>query len=115
MTSTAAQESAFLSSINAKENNTLIYNAKIYHSGNVDNTWMVFNRSTGFIDCVGKEDPPLHSFREDRKVNYDGRRILPGLHESHIHIFNHGLVLNNLNLEECSSIEDFQEQIAKYA
>lgn len=97
-----------------KELLTLFYNAKIYQSGREDQTWLTFHNGNGFIIDVGKHNPPVDQFPEERRKDCDGRRILPGLHDSHLHVLKYGQTLTDLNVKDCDSIEDFQKRISDY-
>ena len=64
---------------------------------------------------LGQSDPPVSSFTEDSKADYRGQRILPGLHDSHIHVSSIGKALLAIDLKGCQSIEEFQKRIKDYA
>jgi predicted amidohydrolase YtcJ len=95
----------------------LVYNARILQSGmsgQMDLTWMLFNTDTGYIISVGTENPPTDCVPESRRTDFGGFRILPGLHDSHIHIGLLGRSLNSVDLRNCKSIEDLQERLRQF-
>ena len=49
-------------------------------------TWMTFNTETGCITAVGRHDPPLDEFPPNLRHDVCGGRIIPGLHDSHLHV-----------------------------
>ena len=49
-----------------------------------------------------------------RHRNLNGRVVLPGLIDSHIHCFFTGKLMQTINLSECDSIASFQSTIAQY-
>jgi len=95
----------------------LVYNARIWQSGvdeQRDKTWMMFNVDTGFIASTGIDDPPINSVPDNQRTDCNGRRILPGLHESHIHIGLLGRSLNSVDLQNCKSINEFKAKVGKF-
>jgi len=49
------------------------------------------------------------------KVDLKGRLVLPGFNDAHLHFVEGGRVLTGLNLREARNLEDFLEQIGRYA
>lgn len=92
----------------------LLYNAKVYQSSGKSVTWMTFNSLTGYITTIGREDPPITEFSDSDRCDCNGKLILPGLHESHLHVEKYGLFKSCLNLRNCPSIENFKERIKTY-
>jgi len=95
----------------SSENVHLVYNARIYQSGSEDDddmTWMTFDEVSGVITAVGRQDPTpsLERFPPDRRRDADGRRIIPGLHDSHVHLAYLGSQLRTVDLKGCRSIEE---------
>ena len=64
----------------------LVHNARIYVSGEPDYFWMVFDCQSGRIQDIGRDSAPIDQFGANRKQDCGGRRLLPGFHESHIHV-----------------------------
>ena len=94
--------------------NVLVYNAKIYTNDHQNKNWMVFNTSTGNIEELGTGNGPIEQFREINRKDFGGNRLLPGLHEAHIHVSSVGRAERSLNVKECLSIAEFKERIRKY-
>lgn len=92
----------------------LLYNAKIYQSSREDSSWMTFHSGNGYIADVGQGSPPLNDFPDALRKDCNGRRILPGLHDSHLHVEKHGLMRNSLNLNGCKSVAEFKDRIQGY-
>jgi len=80
----------------------LLYNAKIWTSGcTQDSTWMTFSSASGLVDQIGRGVPPsavLVVIPESRRVDGMQRRVLPGLHESHLHVAMYGQTLVDIQL-----------------
>lgn len=99
----------------SSDNLQLVYNARIWQSAGDDLTWMTFNTGSGYVTAVGRHDPPLDKFPPDRRRDVSGRRIIPGLHESHIHLTYLGRQLQWLDLKGCQSIEQLQQRVRSVA
>jgi len=89
----------------------LVYNARIWQSAEEDMTWMTFSADSGRIAAVGRHDPPLDDFPPNRRRDVSGRRIIPGLHESHIHVTGVGRRLRSVDVCGCRSVEDLQRRV----
>ncbi|ESO01365.1 hypothetical protein HELRODRAFT_192311 [Helobdella robusta] len=100
----------------AKVDFHLAYNAQIYSTPpqRQYNTWMVFSKVTGFIESVGSVDAPVDEFKDDQKTDYQNKLILPGFHDSHLHLESYGESLLKLNLKNCKSFDEFKKLIADY-
>ncbi len=93
----------------------LIYNAKIWTSKTTEDvSWMVFNKTTGYVTEIGISDPPDSKYSESEKINCDGRRIFPGFHDAHLHLFWFAFSMRELNLYGCKSITELQDRLKEY-
>ena len=98
-------------------NHQLLYNARIWQSGVADvadKTWIIFNAATGYITSIGVDNPPLDLVPDNQRTDLGGRRILPGLQESHIHISALGQLMNSVDLSGCRSIEELQGKVRTF-
>ena len=98
-----------------KSNKILVHNGSIYCSGQPDLNWMMFNTDTGYIEKVGRG--PLHeSIKSEVAITVDcqGKRVLPGLNEAHIHFLSIGVALEGVQLKGSDSIEEFQKRIKEH-
>ncbi len=80
-------------------------------SGDEDYTWMTVDTKSGYIYDIGRDAPPLQDFDQERRQDCEGRRILPGLQESHIHVSNIGKYKLAVQLHGCPSIEEFKTKL----
>lgn len=98
------------------ENLLLIENARIWTPGQPEFDWMTIYSNTGYVQNVGNGDPNKHAaVANATKIDMGGRRILPGLHDSHLHVSMLGELLSNLNLVDCRFMEDFISATQTYA
>ena len=76
-------------------------------------TWMVIRQER--VLAVGRLAAPMSEFAEsERRRNMDGKTIVPGLIDSHIHVYFTGKRQHNIDLSACNSIQDFQHTIQQY-
>ena len=86
----------------------LFYNG-IFLSPSNRYSWMVV--ACGKITAIGDGTPP----EMDESINLDGKLVLPGFHDSHIHVFSLGRSKRRLDLTTCSSITDMREFLQDFA
>ena len=97
------------------EDQFLVFNAKIWTSADgPEASWFTFNTSSGFITEIGGNNPPVDIFAKNSK-DCGGRRIFPGFHDAHIHLYWFSKCLSQLDLSGCDSVEDLQKRLKKYA
>ena len=91
----------------------LVCNAQIYCGWGPDgpcfSPWMTVS-ADGYILAMGQgtEPPPDDTTRGTRIVNAKGRLVLPGLHDSHIHVCELGKLSTAVDLSGCTSIVELQ-------
>ncbi|KAL7694006.1 putative metal-dependent hydrolase, composite domain superfamily, amidohydrolase 3 [Plasmopara halstedii] len=85
-------------------------NGKIWQWSDAFAQWMIVS-DDGFIISVGIGEPPPTDETED----LHGALVLPGLHDSHIHVSMLGESAEWLDLSGCSSYVEFSERLERYA
>lgn len=66
------------------------------------------------IEKIGKEDEVLALKTKDTKVyNLNGKTVLPGFNDSHMHLLNYGLSLTQVDLVGTNSIEEIISRVSK--
>ncbi|XP_037047706.1 putative amidohydrolase YtcJ [Bradysia coprophila] len=65
---------------------------------------------------IGNGDAP-HNVRKTatKTINLGGRLVLPGLHDSHIHIYHMGECMQYVDLHGCHSIDELKKRVAEHA
>ena len=97
---------------------TLLYNACIYADCSAATfadpyTWMVLRQDR--VLAVGRLAAPMSEFVEsERRRNMEGRTIVPGLIDSHIHVYLTGKFQYNVDLSDCCTIQQLQQTIRHY-
>jgi predicted amidohydrolase YtcJ len=87
----------------------LLHNAKIWtHAG--EKSWMIIQ--DGKILSIGG-DSEITDWT-GRSIDVNGQIILPGLHDSHIHVYSLGRYQGRLRLGKCGSISEMQNKLSDY-
>ncbi len=95
---------------------TLVHNMLGYTStdnGVHEFTALVFNED-GRILATGDDDL-LTEYADAKRIDADGKYVLPGLVDAHAHLYSQGFLTISLDLAGTPSLEEAVEQIAAYA
>jgi len=95
---------------------TLVHNMQGYTStddGVHEFTALVFNED-GRILATGDNDL-LTEYTDAKRIDADGKYVLPGLVDAHAHLYSQGFLTISLDLAGTPSLEEAVEQIAAYA
>ena len=95
---------------------TLLHNMLGYTStddGVHEFTALVFNED-GRILATGDDDL-LTEYADAKRIDADGKYVLPGLVDAHAHLYSQGFLTISLDLAGTPSLEEAVEQIAAYA
>lgn len=65
------------------------------------------------VSDMGSGDLPEGEF--DRIIDLEGKRVLPGLHDAHIHVMMYGKSLESLDCSAATSIKELQERLRAYS
>ena len=96
--------------------NLILYNGRIYRRPTDRTPTQAIAVLNGRIIDTGKTREILRlKSRSTRTFNLQGRTVLPGFADSHIHLLSYGMALRNLNLSRAHSIEDIKNRVAKGA
>ena len=93
----------------------LIHNAKIYtlDAGFSTASAMAFD-SDGKIHNVGDEQAMLTAFPGAQRIDLQGRAIIPGLIDSHAHLYGLALSLSQVQLRDTSSKEEVIQRLREH-
>jgi predicted amidohydrolase YtcJ len=95
---------------------TLLHNMQAYTStddGVHEFTALVFNED-GRILATGDDDL-LTEYADAKRIDADGKYMLPGLVDAHAHLYGQGFLTISLDLAGTPSLEEAVAQIAAYA
>ena len=99
----------------AQETDLLLVNGNIYTVSEAQPRAEAVAAHEGKIVFVGSnEDAKRLRSEHTRLVDLHGQTVVPGLTDSHCHIFEIGERELNLNLEGTNSLEDFLEKVKAY-
>ena len=90
-----------------------VINGKIYvEKGTYAQALMV---EDGVITCVGTEEEVRRSGGDDCDI-YDcqGRTVIPGLNDTHLHFLQFGMVLNRAPIEGSRSVEEVVQRCRQF-
>ena len=62
--------------------------------------------AAGCIIAVGKTSEIFQSYTANKYVALHGQRLIPGLHDSHLHLIETGIREKWANLEECRNVSE---------
>lgn len=92
----------------------LLVNGRIWQWGGLAPArWMAVDDASGVIHSLGEGDPPSLN-GEVETVDLQGRLVLPGLHDAHLHAYFMGESAEFLDLTGCDSFEDFANRLRLY-
>jgi len=77
----------------------LLYNARIYTLDNAQPVTSAIAIEHGRVLAVGETDELLREFERAEKQDIEGKTILPGLTDAHIHLQNYALSLQKVDCE----------------
>ena len=92
--------------------NLILFNGKLHtQDENYPNASAIALRD-GRILAVGGDTEMLALAQEKtEKIDLGGRRVLPGLTDSHIHFYEWALLLQNIQLEDIASLKELQVRV----
>ena len=92
---------------------TILRNAKIWLGGDQFASAVLFDSSQ--ILTVGTDaDVEAQRQNDDQIIDGQGRLVLPGLCDTHLHCYNKGCTLQNIDLQDVSSIEEIVSRSRDY-
>ena len=99
-----------------KAENILIHNAKIYTMDRGFSTAdAILFDSSGRIHNVGGEQAMLDAFPDARHIDLEGKTIIPGLIDSHAHLYGLAISFSQANLRDTASKEDVIRKLREHA
>ena len=111
----SAEETSGLVERRQQSGGLLIHNAQIYTMDrNLPTaTAMVFDES-GEIHAVGEEQLMLKSFPDATRIDLDGRTVIPGLIDSHAHLYGLAISLSQAQLRDTASKEEVIQRLREH-
>lgn len=92
---------------------TFIFNANIYVERDVFAHAMIIDG--GVIQAVGGEAELRARLPEEHEeIDCGGRTVVPGFIDTHLHLVETGVSLNDIDLSGCRSIQDVRDAVAAY-
>ena len=93
----------------------ILHNGKIYPDVASRKRFQALAIGNGRVKAIGTNKQILALRSEPTKiVNLHGRTVLPGFHDSHIHLLNYGMLLQTLDLSRAQSIGEIKRRVKKW-
>ena len=102
-------------SVTAQAQPTVLHNATIYTVDPAQPTAEALAFEDGEILAVGSEVDVLAAYPGARRLDAEGRTVVPGLIDAHAHLMNLGTLLMQANLVGTVSKTDVVERLQRYA
>ena len=91
---------------------TVLFNGKIYvEREKFVEAVLIEDRK---IKAIGTNDEILATSDIDKKIDCRGKTVIPGINDSHMHIFNFGETMYQAQIGDCKSIDEMIEICKKY-
>ena len=92
---------------------TVLHNGKVYvEKGDFREAVLV---EDGIIAMVGSNEEILEAAGDAKKIDCEGRTVIPGINDSHMHILMVGEMLSEAQIGDSKSIDDMIERCKKFA
>lgn len=93
----------------------IVHNGRIYPTTRSLRHFTALVARNGIITDIGSNDRILAVKSKSTKViDLHGRTVLPGFHDSHIHLLNYGTLLRTLDLSGSRSVEEIKRRVATW-
>jgi len=94
---------------------TVLHNGRVYPDVNPQIRFEALAIKDRRISQLGSNSDILKLAESTTiKIDLQGNTVLPGFHDSHIHLLHFGMLLRNLDLTKISSIKELTEQIREH-
>ncbi|MFA7502276.1 MAG: amidohydrolase [Anaerovoracaceae bacterium] len=90
----------------------VLYNGKIYVERDVFEQAVLIE--DGKIAAVGTDEDILAKAGDAEKIDCEGRTVIPGFNDSHMHLYYVGEAMMNVDLSTCRSVEEIVEKCIEF-
>ena len=93
----------------------ILHTGKIYPDAGSRRRFEALAVRKGRVTDIGTNKRILSLKSKTSKIiNLHGRTVLPGFHDSHIHLLNYGMLFQTLDLSRTQSIEEIKKRVRKW-
>lgn len=93
----------------------IVHNGRIYPEARSPRHFTALVARNGIVTDIGSNDRILALKSKSTKImDLHGCTVLPGFHDSHIHLLNYGMLLRTLDLSGSRSIEEIKRRVASW-
>ena len=94
---------------------TILINGRIYTMDNSRNIYEAMGIIGNKIEMLGTNNEVLQTKKDATKIiDLEGKTIVPGFNDSHMHLVNYGYSLTQVNLVGVNSIEEMSVRVKDY-
>jgi len=93
----------------------ILHKGRIYPDAGSRKRFEAISVRETIVTDIGSNDRILGlKSKTTQIINLHGRTVLPGFHDSHIHLLNYGMLLRTLNLSHSRSIEEIKRRVTRW-
>jgi predicted amidohydrolase YtcJ len=105
------------SSKNNNNNNPdlILFNGKIFTGNNTNLTQAIAIKNNRIVRVGTSQQIKKLAKKGTRFINLEGKMVMPGINDAHIHFLSGSLGLTKINLNDCTTEQEALDSIADYA
>lgn len=93
----------------------IFYNGNGYTMDGAGSRFQAVGVTDGKVVCTGTDQEVLAKKTPETKlVDLEGKTVLPGFNDSHMHLLSYGYSLEVADLNDCASLEEMKERLRAY-
>lgn len=102
----------------SKNNNNpdlILFNGKIFTGNNTNLTQAIAIKNNRIVRVGTSQQIKKLAKKGTRFINLEGKMVMPGINDAHIHFLSGSLGLTKINLNDCTTEQEALDSIADYA
>ena len=103
-----------LSCQNKKSVDLIVHNTKIYTVDSMFTVKQAMAIKDGKIMATGSSADILNEYHSEKKIDFEGKYIYPGINDAHAHLYGLGQNLSQVNLLDTNSFDEIIQRILDF-